>query len=451
MSKLLELLLLDEINGSFKPSGLQFGFLNHRGTREASILVHETAERHLAQKTPLFVANLDARKCFDRLWHSGVLFRARDHLTRRSWALLASWYANLTARVRFGGSDSDTFFVRRGVRQGALLSPCLTNVFLLPLVQELDDSGLGARVNGHHVPVVAYADDLLVVSSSTRDLQGMLDIVTRFAVKWRLEFVHPEACKTKSHCFVFGSGLLAQLPEWYLCEQKLLYRDETEHLGIQYSSQLLGSNHVSSRIRRARGAFFGLMPAGMFNPNLSADGKAFLWRTVVSPALTFGCSLCFLKCSDVRRLNSWQATSIKHALRLPRTAHHTALLSALRIPSVHDVLRRDVFNAFRDSFRREHRLRSVLVSSLTRVALCAEPLESTGPLAGFLLTLCGGDMERLLQVAGGYISHEWVTAPTLQCGLADSLRWLLERNDATAWGLVRLLVSLEVAPDPEPV
>ena len=40
ISKLLEMLLLEEINCSFKPSELQFGFIRHRGTREASLLVY---------------------------------------------------------------------------------------------------------------------------------------------------------------------------------------------------------------------------------------------------------------------------------------------------------------------------------------------------------------------------------------------------------------------------
>ena len=124
------------------------------------MLLHETTQHYLSSKLPLFSANLDTRKCFDRLWHSGVLVRAKRHLSERSWALLVFWYSNLTARVRFGGELSDAVEVRRGVRLGALLSPCLTNMFSLPLIQQLDDRNLGATVYGHHIPAVAYANDL---------------------------------------------------------------------------------------------------------------------------------------------------------------------------------------------------------------------------------------------------------------------------------------------------
>ena len=144
ISKVLEMLLLEEINCSFKPSELQFGFICHRGTREASLLVQEAAQHCISRKVPLFAANLDARKCFDRLWQAGVLLRASDHLSLRSWALLAFWYGQLN----YCASPFQRGAVRRfrcapWGEAGGLLSPCLTNIFLLPLMQQLDVSSLG--------------------------------------------------------------------------------------------------------------------------------------------------------------------------------------------------------------------------------------------------------------------------------------------------------------------
>ena len=112
---------------------------------------------------------------------------------------------------------SDAFDVRRGLIQGALVSPCLANLFLLPLIQQLDDSGLGPSLygNGHHIPVVAYADDLLVMSNNVRNLQQLLDIVTNFSVSSRLDFVRTNHHLTKSNCFIFGLELLAQMLNGY--------------------------------------------------------------------------------------------------------------------------------------------------------------------------------------------------------------------------------------------
>ena len=178
----------------------------------------------------------------------------------------------------------------------------------------------------------------------------------------------------------------------------------------------------------------------MFNSYLTAVDKAYLWRMVVSPALLYGCAVCFLRSEDILRLDSWQATAIKSALRLPRTAHHTALLAALRIPSVQEVLRRALFNTFRDAFRGEHRLRRVLLSDLAHTALNSARLHCPGSLVSHMLSLCGMNYETLLRVAGGHVSRDLISAPRRVDGIADSLRWLLAQNNGDAWAMIHMLV-----------
>ena len=244
--------------------------------------------------------------------------------------------------------------------------------------------------------------------------------MTSFSVSSRLDFIHKIPRLTKRHCFVFGLELLAQVPQWELCGQTLSLRHETEHLGVRLQTQLQAAGHVSARMCRGRGAFFGLMPAGMFNSRLLAADKAYLWRAVVSPALLYGCAVCFLRSDDISRLDSWQATSVKSALRLPRTSHHTALLAALHIPSVQEALRRALFSAFRDAFRGDHRLRHVLLTHLAHIALNLTHSRYMGSLANHMLSLCGGNIGTLLRVAGGRVSRELVSAPRPRCGITDS-------------------------------
>ena len=81
---------------------------------------------------------------------------------------MLKWYRRLTAHVGFGGTTSETFRVLRGTRQGAILSPMFANVYLRPLVAELDASDLGADLYGHHAPVVCYADDMLFLATNAK-------------------------------------------------------------------------------------------------------------------------------------------------------------------------------------------------------------------------------------------------------------------------------------------
>ena len=277
-SKLLELLILEELQSSFIPHDLQFGFISNRGTAEASLLIGETIQYNRRIGLPVFAANLDARKCFDRIWHDGLFYRLMQHLSSNYWLLVVNWYRHLTGRVIFGGNISEEFPVVRGTRQGAILSPTFANVFLHPLLAALDDSSLGAYLHQHHVPGACYADDLLLLSTNASHLGTLLDLVSDFARNWRLDFIHSDPERTKSHCIVFGGELLAHSPTWMLSGQQLLTRSQTQHLGVMMDSRLTAACHVDQRVKRARAAFYGLAPAGMLAKGLCPVDKTYLWK-----------------------------------------------------------------------------------------------------------------------------------------------------------------------------
>ena len=438
LSKLLELLVLAELESSFAPHDLQFGFVQHRGTNEASILISETVQWHLRRGSPVFAANLDARKFFDRIWHDGLFWRLIDLLSPRTWYLLLSWYRDLRGKVAFQGMLSRDFRVRRGTRQGAILSPTLANVFLLPLIASLDDSGKGAFLHGCHVPAVCYADDLCLLSCNANYLSHLLSLVDKFAEDWRLEFTCPEIAKTKSHCIVFGGDALAEAPSWFLAGQQLKIVKETEHLGSVVSATLQAKQHIAQRERRARGSFFGLTPAGIFSKELAPLDKAFLWRTIVAPSLTFGAAVVPLRPENVMQLERFQARYIKASLGLPAQAHHSALLAALRVPPVRETLRSMVARALCNAFRCEHRLSRALTRGLA--VLATDPAQLDGSFLGLVYSICNSRLENVLSIASGHIEQDMIHPQSLHDGVIDSLRFLATRTDSLARHLLRLIV-----------
>ena len=441
MSKLLECLLLSELTESFSPSDLQFGFLENRGTSQASLLVTETAQWHVKRGSPVFAANLDARKCFDRIWHDGLFFRLRKLLSPRSWHLLVMWYRHLTAYVIYAGHRSGCFDITRGTRQGAILSPTLANVFFQPLVSLLDATMRGAHVLGCHVPAACYADDLMLLSTNARDLGRLLSLVEKFAAFWRLDFVNTEHTKTKSHCLIFGAEFLSGLPSWHLSGQQLAVRSVTEHLGVLVSADLNGSHHAQHRIRRARGAFYGLAPAGMLSDDLPPLDKAFLWKTVVLPALTFGCEAVSLHSADIDSLESLQSRCIKSALGLSKYAHHSALLRALGIPRIHEELRRAVLSRLAGIFKcSSHRLGRMMICQLA--VLATDPRQLFGTFLGLAYELLNRSFEGVLETAGGHVDMDAIRAPIGPDGVIDSLRFLLSIDQtAVSRRLIRLMCA----------
>ena len=441
MSKLLECLLLSELTESFSPNELQFGFVENRGTPQASLLVTETAQWHLRRGSPVFAANLDARKCFDRIWHDGLFFHLISLLSSRSWHLLVMWYRHLNAFVNYAGHRSNNFVIKRGTRQGAILSPALANVFFKPLLSLLDATKFGAHIFGHHVPAVCYADDLMLLSTNAKYLGLLLKVVENYATFWRLDFVHTNPTKTKSHCIVFGADLLSELPVWHLSGQQLAVRSVTEHLGVVVPSDTSGSPHVQHRIRRARGSFYGLTPVGILSESLSPLDKAYLWNTVVLPALTFGCEVVPISSADVDALESLQSRCIKAALGLSKYAHHSALMRALGIPRIHEELRRAVLFGLAGIFRCDrHRLSQIMTSGLAMLA--TDPQQLYGTFLGLAYKLNNCRFESVLENSLGHVDPSVVRGPIASDGTIDSLRFLLNlKQTAATRQLIRLMCS----------
>lgn len=437
-SKLLELIMLDELKLSFNPSDLQFGFLDKRGTAQASLLAEETIQWNLSRQLAVFAANLDARKCFDKIWHDGMFYRLIEHLSINCWHLLVSWYRRLTARVVVGGRTSESLHICRGTRQGAILSPTLANIFLYPLIEALDRSGCGARLNGHHVPAVCYADDIFLVSTNARGLSNLLELVSNFAAKWRLQFIHPDPSKTKSHCIIFRSEIFTCLPSWELSGQQLQVRRSTEHLGSVLDCQFDAKQHIEARIKKACGAFYGLAPVGMFLHSLPARDKVFLWKRIVLPCMTFGCNTAPLSSADLERLDSRQANCIKAALGLPRRSHHSALLAALNLPRVHEVLRADILRTFFQIFVSNHRLRQAFISGIATLAI--NPSIIAGSFLHHVYTLCNKDFREIMFLASGHVPKEYLRSTVLSNGLSDSIKFLLDDTNQASRRLLRLLV-----------
>ena len=189
----------------------------------------------------------------------------------------------ISLRESSSAAKSRKCFQFCGVQDWARLSPTFANIFLHPLLEALDDSCRGAFLHQHHVPEVCYADDLLLLATNSRHLSTLLDVVlvSDFARRWRLDFIHPCPEKTKSHCIIFGGELLSQFPTWVLSGQQLQTRQQSEHLGVVLDSRLTATCHVDQRVKKVRDAFFGLTPAGMLSKNLCPADKAYVWRTVV--------------------------------------------------------------------------------------------------------------------------------------------------------------------------
>ena len=66
------------------------------------------------------------------------------------------------------GQLTEDFKVEAGVPQGAILSPFLYAVYIDGLHNALREAGLGVRIFGRLVPLLLYADDIVLLARELR-------------------------------------------------------------------------------------------------------------------------------------------------------------------------------------------------------------------------------------------------------------------------------------------
>ena len=95
-----------------------------------------------------------------------------DHLT----CLLRNLYAGQEATVRTGHGITDWFQIRKGVRQGCILSPCLFNLYAEYIMRNpgLEEAQAEIKMAGRNINNLRYADDTTLMAESEEELKSPL-------------------------------------------------------------------------------------------------------------------------------------------------------------------------------------------------------------------------------------------------------------------------------------
>ena len=94
-----------------------------------------------------------------------------DHLT----CLLRNPYAGQEARVRTEHRTTDWFQIRKGVRQGYMLSPRLFNLYAVYIMRNagLNEAQAEIKMAGRNINNLRYADDTTLMAESKEELKSL--------------------------------------------------------------------------------------------------------------------------------------------------------------------------------------------------------------------------------------------------------------------------------------
>jgi len=178
----------------------QGGFRPERGTQDQIFILTEVLRARTHRTT--YAAFIDVKKAYDTVWRNGLWLRLWEEGVRgKMWRVIKDMYKVVQSSVLVGDEQTKVFDLHTGVRQGCVMSPVLFSFFINGLAREIKKNTQGVSVGDTRVRLLLYADDIVLLAETSKDLQDMLDIVTEYSKKWRFR-VNPK--KGKSEVMLFG-------------------------------------------------------------------------------------------------------------------------------------------------------------------------------------------------------------------------------------------------------
>ena len=156
---------------------VQARFKKGRGTRDQIANIHWIIEKAREFQKNTYFCFIDYTKAFDCVDHNKLWIILKemgipDHLT----CLLRSLYAGQEATVRTGHGSTDWLQIRKGVRQGCILSPYLFNLYAEYIMRNagLEEAQAGIKIAGRNINNLRYADDTILMAESKEELKSLL-------------------------------------------------------------------------------------------------------------------------------------------------------------------------------------------------------------------------------------------------------------------------------------
>jgi hypothetical protein len=157
-------------------------------------------------------------------------------------------YARTRNKVKVGEKEGEWFETTKGVRQGCPLSPLLFTIYVADVDEMLKKAQAGGVVVGREkVWSLAFADDMVIVAKSEREMKEMMRNLEKYVRKKKLE-VNVE--KTKMMVFSKRKRKNEE-SEWKWEESKIERVSEFKYLGYTFNERATVRAQVREVVRKA--------------------------------------------------------------------------------------------------------------------------------------------------------------------------------------------------------
>ena len=228
-------------------------------------------------------------------------------------------YQDTRAIYSLGNIDTDWVHSQRGVRQGCVLSPLLFAIYTEELAIRIRKSGYGIRVGSEKLGCLLYADDIVIMSEDSEELQEMLDLTAQYGRDFDMSF-----SSVKSQVVVVNADGEDDGRAWRIGEMEIGRTDQYKYLGIMVDEN--GTDRTKlDRIAKANQWVGRLGSVARCRANRYEVVRG-VWKGMAVPGLMYGLECMRWTAKDLDKLEVVQ----NRVARLALGANRYVAVEALR-------------------------------------------------------------------------------------------------------------------------
>ena len=173
---------------------MQFAYKSQFSTTMCTFLVTETIQYYKSRGSNVYALLIDATKAFDKVKYSKLFeLLINKNICPLILRLLLNMYLINTAVVSWNGAISTDFSVTNGVKQGGVVSPYISAVYINLLIESIRNSRVGCMIGSLIANVFVYADDLIILSPTVTALQKLVNKCEKYGQEFKLQS-NPNKC-----------------------------------------------------------------------------------------------------------------------------------------------------------------------------------------------------------------------------------------------------------------
>ena len=284
ITKILLKILTGRIRNKLRPeiAEEQNGFVEDKGTRNAIFCLSTLIERSMQVQRNLYLCFIDYSKAFDCVKHRDLFSILHNlNIEGKDLRIIRNLYWDQKAAMRVEGELSPFTEIKRGVRQGCVMSPDLFNIYSEMILREISDIE-GIRVGGYNMNNLRYADDTVLISDSQEGLQALIDKVgTESEKKGLLLNVK------KTECMLITKKSNNTIIDLKYKGMSIKQVHKFKYLGCEITSDGRWHTEIIKRIALAKNTFRKMSPL-LTNNSISWETKSRVLRCYVWSTLLYG-------------------------------------------------------------------------------------------------------------------------------------------------------------------